>query len=367
MTDSLDAKEEISPKKSVRSEILPSPGVLIDKYPCPPNIQQFILKKRQEISDIINGTDDRLLVVIGPCSIHNIEEGIEYAKKLSVVAKNYESTLLIVMRVYLEKPRTALGWKGLVYDPHLDGTSDIDHGLNTSRQLLLTINSFQLPCACEFLQPMIVHYISDLVSWAAIGARTTESQIHRELVSGLNIPIGFKNGTTGCAKTAVNACVTSRMSHASFSINHSGNIVSYYTSGNNDVHVVMRGGTLTGPNYSAEHILRTQKMLNENHVKSKIMVDCSHGNSMSDSERQKDVIYDVCQQVAGGDQSIMGVMIESNLVGGRQAFVEGKKHLLEYGKSITDACLSWDMSVIQLQLLSNSVVERQKRNLRVQA
>jgi len=360
--DTLDVKEEIRPKKLVRSLILDSPGALINQYPIPPNVQQFISQKRQEISNIINGIDDRLLVVIGPCSIHNIDEAIEYAKKLSAAAKNYESTLLIVMRVYLEKPRTIVGWKGLVYDPHLDGTSDIDQGLQISRQLLLTINNLQLPCASEFLQPMIVHYISDLVSWAAIGARTTESQIHRELVSGLDIPIGFKNGTTGCVKTAVNACVTSQMSHASFSINHSGNIVSHYTSGNNDVHVVLRGGTSTGPNYSAEHILRTQKLLNESHLKSKIMVDCSHGNCMQDGERQKDVINDVCQQVARGDQSIMGVMIESNLIGGRQAFVEGKKHLLHYGKSITDSCISWDTSVVQLQLLSDSVVERRKRN-----
>jgi len=362
MMDTLDVKGDTLPKKLVRSHILTSPGVLINQYPCPLNVQQFISQKRQEISNIVNGIDDRLLVVIGPCSIHNIDEGIEYAKKLSVAAKSYESTLLIVMRVYLEKPRTTVGWKGLIYDPHLDGTSDIDQGLQISRQLLLTINNLQLPCATELLQPMLVHYISDLVSWAAIGARTTESQIHRELVSGLDIPIGFKNGTTGCVKTAVNACLASQMSHTSFSINHSGNIVGYYTPGNDDVHVVLRGGTSTGPNYTADHILRTQKLLNESQVKSKIMIDCSHGNCMQDGERQKDVIQDVCQQVTRGDQSIMGVMIESNLIGGRQAFVEGKKHLLQYGKSITDSCLGWDTSAIQLQLLSDSVVERRKRN-----
>jgi len=362
MTDTLDVKEETRPEKLLRSQLLTSPNVLMSQYPCPPNIQQFISQKRQEISNIIHGTDDRLLVVIGPCSIHNIDEGIEYAKKLSAVAKTYESTLLIVMRVYLEKPRTTVGWKGLIYDPHLDGTSDIDYGLQISRKLLLTINSLQLPCASEFLQPMIVHYISDLISWGAIGARTTESQIHRELVSSLDIPTGFKNGTTGCVKTAVNACVASQVSHASFSINHSGNIVGYHTPGNRDVHVVLRGGSLTGPNYSAEHILVAQKLLNESHVKSKIMIDCSHGNCMQDGERQKDVINDICQQVARGDQSIMGVMIESNLVGGRQVFVEGKKHLLQPGKSITDSCLSWDVSVIQLKLLSDSVVERRAHN-----
>lgn len=365
MTDTLDIKEETRSKQSARSQLLINPSVLLSQHPCPANIEKFISQKRQEISNIIHGNDDRLLVIIGPCSIHNIDEGIEYARQLSAMAKIYESTLMIVMRVYLEKPRTIGGWKGLIYDPHLDGTSDIDHGLQISRQLLLTVNNLELPCACEFLQPMIVHYIADLVSWAAIGARTTESQIHRELVSGLNIPTGFKNGTTGCVKTAVNACLTSQMSHASFSINHSGNIVGYHTPGNNDVHVVLRGGSLTGPNYSAEHILHAQKLLNESHVKGKIMVDCSHGNCMQDGERQKDVVNDICQQVAQGNQSIMGVMIESNLVGGRQPFVEGKKHLLHRGKSITDSCLSWEMSVKQLQLLSNAVLERRAHNDKV--
>lgn len=362
MTDTLNVKEEIHSKKLARSQVLPSSGVLISEYPCTSILQQFISQKREEISNIMHGTDDRLLVVIGPCSIHNIDEGLDYAKKLSVAAKSYESTLLIVMRVYLEKPRSIAGWKGLIYDPHLDGTSDIDHGLRLARQLLITVNNLELPCACEFLQPMIVHYISDLVSWAAIGARTTESQIHRELVSGLDVPVGFKNGTTGCVKTAVNACVSSRMSHASFSINQSGKIVGSYTSGNDDVHVVLRGGSLTGPNYSAEHIRLAQKLLSESQLKSRIMIDCSHGNSMQDCERQKDVIGDVCQQVADGDQSIMGVMIESNLIGGRQVFVEGKKHLLQYGQSITDSCISWDVTVTQLQILSEAVLQRRKRN-----
>ena len=362
MTNTLAVKEETSLKRSVRSELLSSPNVLISRYPSPPNIEQFVSQKREEIANIIHGIDDRLLVVIGPCSIHNIDEGIEYAKKLSTMAKIYKSTLLIVMRVYLEKPRTIVGWKGLIYDPHLDGTSDIDHGLQISRQLLTSINNLGLSCACEFLQPLIVHYIADLVSWVAIGARTTESQIHRELVSGLNIPTGFKNGTTGLVKTAVDACVTSQTSHASFSINHSGNIVSYRTVGNKDVHVVLRGGSLTGPNYSAEHVLHTQKLLDERNVKSKIMIDCSHGNCMQDGERQADVVSDVCQQVAHGDQSIMGVMIESNIIAGRQTFVEGNKHLLHYGKSITDSCLSWETSVIQLQLLSSAVMERRAHN-----
>lgn len=362
MTNTFDIEQEISLKRSVRSELLPSPNVLISRYPCPPNIEQFISQKREEIANIIHGIDDRLLVVIGPCSIHNIDEGIEYAKKLSAMAKVYNSTLLIVMRVYLEKPRTTVGWKGLIYDPHLDGTSDINHGLQVSRQLLININNLELPCACEFLQPMVVHYIADLVSWAAIGARTTESQIHRELVSGLNIPTGFKNGTTGFVKTAVDACVASQTSHTSFTINHSGNIVSSHTVGNKHVHVVLRGGSLTGPNYSAEHILHSQKLLDERNVRSKIMIDCSHGNCMQDGERQTDVISDVCQQVAQGDQSIIGVMIESNLIAGRQTFVEGNKHLLHYGKSITDSCLSWETSAIQLQLLSSAVIARRAHN-----
>jgi 3-deoxy-7-phosphoheptulonate synthase len=366
MTDILDIKEETNAIKSSRSEILISPTDLLNQYPCLPNVEQFIAQKRKEISDIVNGTSDRLLVVIGPCSIHNIDEGMEYAKRLSIAAKNYESTLMIVMRVYLEKPRTIVGWKGLIYDPHLDGTNDINSGLEISRKLLLAVNSLGLSCATELLQPMLIHYVADLISWAAIGARTTESQIHRELVSGLNMPVGFKNGTTGCVKMAVNACLSSQMSHASFSINNSGNIVAYHTPGNNDVHVVLRGGTLTGPNYSAEHMLRTQQLLNESKLKCKIMVDCSHGNCMQDGERQKAVINDVCEQVACGDVSIMGVMVESNLVDGRQVFVEGKKHLLDYGKSITDACIGWDATVLQLKNLSDAVVKRRKFNYELQ-
>ena len=362
MTSTVDASEKTHFKRVVHSQILINPGDMIAQYPCPYDVEQFISKTRQEISDIIHGKDDRLLVVIGPCSVHNPNEAIEYAKQLSLVAQNHVSTLLIVMRVYFEKPRTTVGWKGLVYDPHLDDTNNIDDGLQISRQLLLTINSLQLPCACEFLQPMIVPYISDLISWAAIGARTTESQIHRELVSGLNIPIGFKNGSNGCVQTAVDACVASGTAHASLSIDYSGNVVGCYTSGNEDVHVVLRGGSGTGPNYSSKHIVETQKLLNMSHVKSKIMIDCSHGNSLKDGERQKHVIDDICQQVARGDQSIMGVMIESNLVGGRQTFLEGKKHLLKYGQSITDSCLSWDMSITQLQILADSVVKRRNHN-----
>jgi 3-deoxy-7-phosphoheptulonate synthase len=362
MTNIVDDSEQTHFKRVVHSQILTNPGDMIAQYPCPHDIEQFISKKRREISDIIHGKDDRLLVVIGPCSIHNISEAIEYAKKLSIIAKKHVSTLLIVMRVYFEKPRTTVGWKGLIYDPHLDDTNNISDGLQLSRQLLLTINSLQLPCACEFLQPMIVPYVSDLISWAAIGARTTESQIHRELVSGLNIPIGFKNGSNGCVQTAVDACVASGMPHASLSIDHWGNVVSCYTSGNEDVHVVLRGGSVTGPNYSSKHVMETQKRLNASIVTSKIMIDCSHGNSLKDGERQKHVIDDICQQIAGGDQSIMGVMIESNLVGGRQTFLEGKKHLLKYGQSITDSCLSWDVSKMQLQLLADSVADRRKRN-----
>lgn len=242
-------EEETHPKRIAYSAMLSSPTAMLERLKCPLNIKRFILKKRHEISNIIHGKDDRLLTIIGPCSIHNIDEAIEYAEKLSIMAKKYESTLLIVMRVYLEKPRTTIGWKGLIYDPHLDGTNDINYGLKISRQLLIDINSLQLPCACEFLQPLITPYISDLISWAAIGARTTESRIHRELVSGLNMPIGFKNGTSGCVQMAVDACVASQKEHTLFSINHLGNVVCHHTEGNNDVHVILRGVSVTGPNY----------------------------------------------------------------------------------------------------------------------
>jgi len=234
--------------------------------------------------------------------------------------------------------------------------------LKISRQLLIDINSLELPCACEFLQPLITPYISDLISWAAIGARTTESQIHRELVSGLNMPIGFKNGTTGCVQTAVDACVASQNQHTSLSINHLGNIVCHHTSGNNDVHLILRGGSVTGPNYSSDHIIRTQKLLDKSHIKTKIMIDCSHGNSMKNYEHQIDVINDICQQMSDGNQTIMGVMIESNLVSGNKKFVEKKKHLLQYGKSIRDSCIGWDTTVTQLQILSDYVLIRRKLN-----
>jgi len=362
MTDTrVNTNEQINEKKEERLQMLTSPDAFIRDYPCSIELQRFVTEKRKLISDVVNGIDDRLLVVIGPCSIHNIEEGLEYANKLSEIGKTLESTLVIVMRVYLEKPRTTVGWKGLIYDPFLDGSCDIDKGLQVSRQLLLTINQMGLPCATELLQPMLVHYIADLVSWSAIGARTTESQIHRELVSGLQMAVGFKNGTTGCIKAAVNACVSSQMAQPSFSIDQSGKLIAFHTNGNPDVHVVLRGGTLSGPNYSQEHIRLTQKLLNESRLKSRIMVDCSHGNSLQDCERQIEVIGDICQQVSDGDQSIMGVMIESNLCGGRQVFVEGKKHLLKYGTSITDTCISWDDTHAQLLRLSQAVLQRRLR------
>ncbi|CAF3376488.1 unnamed protein product [Rotaria socialis] len=359
---SLDFEEETHPKRVVYSKLLPSPIDIITQLACPLDIKQFILKKRHEISSIIHGRDDRLLTIIGPCSIHNVDEAIEYAKRLTAVVQQYESTLVIVMRVYLEKPRTTVGWKGLIHDPYLDGTNDINHGLKISRQLLLNINSLGLACACELLQPLITYYISDLISWGAIGARTAESQVHREFVSGLNMPIGFKNGTTGCIQMAIDACVASRMKHSLLSISHHGNIVHCETSGNDDLHVVLRGGSMNGPNYSSEHVMKTRKLLNESHIKTKIMIDCSHGNSMKNVEQQKYVIGDVCNQVAYGDRTIIGVMVESNLVSGSQPLIEGGKHLLQYGKSITDSCIGWDATMLQLQLLSDSVYQRRRHN-----
>lgn len=353
-------EEENHSKRTTNSIMVPSPMIMLEKFECPLDIKQFISKKRHEISDIIHGKDDRLLTIVGPCSIHNINEAMEYAEKLSSIAKKYESTLLIIMRVYLEKPRTTIGWKGLIHDPHLDGTNDINYGLKIARQLLLNINHLQLACACEFLQPLITPYISDLISWAAIGARTTESQIHRELVSSLNIPIGFKNGTNGCVQMAVDACVASQKEHTSLMMNHLGNVICQHTSGNKDVHVVLRGGSISGPNYSFEHIIRTEKLLEKSHIKTKIMIDCSHGNSMKNHEHQIHVINDICQQISNDNQAIIGVMIESNLISGNQKFIEKKKHLLQYGKSITDSCIGWDTTVTQLQNLSDCVLIRRK-------
>ncbi|CAF1007791.1 unnamed protein product [Didymodactylos carnosus] len=341
-------------------KFLTSPNVLLEQLPCPPSMRKFIVDKRQEISNIVHDRDDdRLLVIIGPCSIHNVDEAMVYAARLSEQAKLYESTLMIVMRVYFEKPRTTYGWKGLINDPLLDGTNDINLGLKMARQLLLDITRLQLPCSCEFLHPILSHYIADLMCWIAIGARTTESQIHREFVSGLPMPVGFKNSTTGNIQIAVDACVSSRTGHTYLSLDPYGSIICNTTWGNDDVHVVLRGGSATGPNYSQKHVSDTKHLLDRHKVNTQIMIDCSHGNSLKHYENQLLVIQDVCQQIASStNRTIMGVMIESNLESGNQVLIEGEKDRLVYGQSVTDSCIGWDSTLDVLKLLSDAVRNR---------
>jgi 3-deoxy-7-phosphoheptulonate synthase len=318
---------------------------------------QNILATRTSIHNILHGTDDRLLVIIGPCSIHDTEAGLEYARRLVDVRKKLEADLLIVMRVYFEKPRTTVGWKGLINDPHLDGSYDINEGLEKARKFLLDVNELGLPAGMEFLDTITPQYTADLVSWGAIGARTTESQIHRELASGLSCPVGFKNGTDGSVRVAMDAIKTASSPHHFLSVTKEGNSAIISTTGNEDCHVILRGGKT--PNHDAASIGSACKMLVSAGLSPKLMIDCSHGNSGKQFLRQKEVAMDIGNQVSEGDERIIGVMVESHLKEGRQEHSLGSA--LEYGKSITDACLGWEDSVQLLELLSSSVrLRRQK-------
>lgn len=304
----------------------------------------LILKTRQEIRDILHGQDTkRLLMIVGPCSIHDPRAAADYAEKLYRLKGHVEDELVVVMRTYFEKPRTTVGWTGLVYDPNLDGSSDADAGLALSRRVLADINGSGLPCAAEFLDPFTPQYLADLVSWAAIGARTTESQVHRQLASGLSVPVGFKNSTQGNSKVAVEAMVTATNPHTFFGIDASGQAAVVRTTGNPDTHVVLRGGS-QGTNYDEASISDTVNLIQERGLLTEcnrpIMIDCSHGNSEKDHRRQLIVAEDVLKQVQSGQHRIMGIMIESNLQEGQQNWVAGKQ--LNYGTSITDACVGWE-------------------------
>lgn len=317
---------------------------------------QNIIATRAEIHRVLHGEDDRLLVIIGPCSIHDTEAGLEYAKRLLAVRQQLSADLLIVMRVYFEKPRTTLGWKGLINDPHLDGTYDINLGLEKARKFLLDVNELGMPAGMEFLDTITPQYTADLVSWGAIGARTTESQVHRELASGLSCPVGFKNGTDGGVKVAIDAIKTASSPHHFLSVTKEGHSAIISTTGNEDCHVILRGGKT--PNYDAKHVNSACESLLGEGLSPKLMIDCSHGNSSKQFKLQINVASDVASQVATGDSRIIGVMIESHLNEGQQAHTPGCK--LEYGKSITDACLGWDDSLLVLNTLAEAVKSRRK-------
>ena len=325
-------------------------------------VAQHIHDSRKAVESIVYGGDDRLLVVVGPCSIHDPQAAMEYGEKLAVAAKQFSRRLLIVMRVYFEKPRTTIGWKGLINDPNLDGSYDIDKGLRQARQLLLNLNKIGLPCATEFLDIISPQYVADLVSWGAIGARTTESQVHRELASGLSCPIGFKNGTDGNVKIAADAIRSASQKHHFLAVTKAGRVAISNTRGNKACHIILRGGS-DGPNYAAEDVNAAVAMLASAGLPGRVMIDCSHANSHKDHLRQPLVANAVAEQVASGDMRIIGAMLESHLLEGNQEIVQGKE--LVYGQSVTDACISWEKTENALARLVAAVGHRQ-RVLRLQ-
>ena len=339
--------------------VLPPPEHLIRFFPIAGTpAETLITKTRGHIRNLIQGTDDRLLVVIGPCSIHDPAAAMDYAKRLKVLRDKYADTLEIVMRVYFEKPRTTVGWKGLINDPYMDESFRIDEGLRMARQLLIEINRLGLPAGSEFLDVISPQYIGDLIAWGAIGARTTESQVHRELASGLSAPIGFKNGTDGNIKIATDAIQAAARGHHFLSVHKTGQVAIVQTNGNADCHVILRGGK--APNYDAQSVASACAELDKSKLPARLMVDCSHANSSKKFERQLDVAKDVAAQIAGGSNSVFGVMVESHLVEGAQKFTPGKNDVSEltYGQSITDACLGWDDSQTVLDVLSKAVKKR---------
>ena len=335
---------------------LPPPEHLIRFFPIRGTaMEQLVVGTRQRIRDIMQRRDDRLLVIIGPCSIHDPVAALEYARRLVTLREQHADTLEIVMRVYFEKPRTTVGWKGLINDPYLDESYRIDEGLRIARQLLLEINRLGMPAGSEFLDVISPQYIGDLISWGAIGARTTESQVHRELASGLSAPIGFKNGTDGNIKIATDAIQAAARPHHFLSVHKNGQVAIVETKGNRDCHVILRGGK--APNYDAQSVAAACADLATSKLDTRLMVDCSRANSSKNHERQLDVARDIAAQIRAGGTSIFGVMVESHLKGGAQKFSPGKDDpsKLEYGKSITDACLAWDDSIQVLDVLSEAV------------
>ncbi|RPE67682.1 3-deoxy-D-arabinoheptulosonate-7-phosphate synthase [Tibeticola sediminis] len=342
--------------------VLPPPEHLIRFFPISGTpVETLIANTRRRIHDIMSGKDDRLLVVIGPCSIHDPAAAIDYARRLKAERERHADTLEIVMRVYFEKPRTTVGWKGLINDPYLDESYRIDEGLRIARQLLIEINRLGLPAGSEFLDVISPQYIGDLISWGAIGARTTESQVHRELASGLSAPIGFKNGTDGNLKIAIDAIQAAARPHHFLSVHKNGQVAIVRTKGNKDCHVILRGGKHT--NYDAASVAAACKELEAAKLHPSLMVDCSHANSAKQHERQIEVARDIAGQLAAGSRQIFGVMVESHLQPGAQKFTAGKDDVaaLEYGKSITDACLGWADSVGVLDMLAQGVRARRKQ------
>jgi len=334
---------------------LVAPAVLIEELPVSDAASETVAHARDVIGQILQGEDERMLVVVGPCSIHDPVAAKEYGHRLLSLASELRDALFIAMRVYFEKPRTTVGWKGLINDPNLDGSFAINRGLRTARELLVSLAEMGLPAGTEFLDTITPQFIADLVSWGAIGARTTESQVHRELASGLSMPCGFKNGTDGSIQIAVDAISAASHPHHFLSVTKQGISAVVSTRGNPNCHVVLRGSN-QGPNYAPDHIRATAQCLEKAGMPARIMVDCSHGNSRKDPCAQPGVATEIGRQVAEGDRTIFGLMIESHLVEGRQDHVPGRS--LVYGQSITDACMSWEQTEASLRALANDVRKR---------
>jgi len=332
------------------------PAILLEEIPISEAASNVVSDTRVAIGNTLKGLDPRLVVVAGPCSIHDTKAALDYAQRLQQLAARYSSALIVVMRSYFEKPRTSVGWKGLINDPDLDESFHINKGLRLARRLLLDVNDMGLPTASEFLDTQIPQHIADLTSWVAIGARTTESQVHRELASGLSMPVGFKNGTDGNTQTAVDAILSARSAHWFPSVTKEGVSAIFQTSGNDSCHVILRGGTRTGPNFDAAHVARVCTELAARGLRETVMIDCSHGNSHKDHRRQAEVAASICEQVAGGSWNICGTMIESHLVEGRQDYVPGSQSV--YGQSITDACMSLEQTEPLLEQLATAQQKR---------
>ncbi|OZE97003.1 3-deoxy-7-phosphoheptulonate synthase [Rhodococcus sp. 15-2388-1-1a] len=362
MTLSLDTPP-LDDQRTISISPLVAPSVLRRDHAVDDAISATVRTGRAGVVDVLDGRDDRLIVVVGPCSVHDTDAALDYARRLAAKASELGDRLHIVMRVYFEKPRTTLGWKGLINDPHLDGSFDINSGLRVGRQLLLDISALGLPVGCEFLDPITPQYIADLVSYGAIGARTAASQVHRQLCSALSMPVGIKNSTEGDIQVAVDGTRAAAASHVFPGTDLDGQAALIRTVGNPDCHVILRGG-VDGPNYDAESVSDTVARLRKSGLPERVVIDASHGNSRKDHNKQVDVVTDVAARVAAGEHGIVGLMLESFLVAGRQDLELGRRDDLVYGQSITDACLDWDTTATQLDALAAAVEERRNPTAR---
>lgn len=335
-----------------------APAQVHAEFPLTDKASATVLEARKQIQESLHGKDDRLVVVVGPCSIHDTKAAREYAERLLKQRNKWQNDLIIIMRVYFEKPRTTVGWKGLINDPNLDNSFEINKGLRVARELLLDLNSMGVPAGTEYLDLISPQYVSDLVSWGAIGARTTESQVHRELASGISCPVGFKNATDGGLQVAIDAIGSATRPHHFLSVTKAGKSAIFSTSGNEDCHIILRGGKAT--NYDAESVNNACESLTKAKLEDRIMVDCSHANSMKQHKKQLDVGSDLCKQLANGERRIFGIMIESHLVEGRQNVVDGKAET--YGQSVTDACINWEDTESLLEQFAEAVQARRENS-----